>query len=359
MCDGVAMKLGGFWGSNFLAAAIFCLSTQVVAQTVVNIPVGDYATVVSRDDHAIEGAIVEKVHLYAQKSDMSKEKIMRNGLLVRYANAVGTVLICHGFMSDKYDAGILRRLFPRGRYNIMSFDFRGHGENSQGQQCTFGKNEPYEVIAASNFLQNYPALQGKPLFAYGFSMGAVSVIEAQAKDSNLFKAVILDCPFDSSENIMQRTLDGMKFSLLGYEFKVPGRTIMQKYAFHPYVQSFIKMMLKTVAQVDAKNIDFYVYPIKPDQSVKKITIPMFIVHCKNDDKVTISAAKSIYNNAASAYKKLWITNGRRHYDSYFYSPERYTTQIRKFLDDAVSGSLYTAHKEEIMEDKNEDVVIDG
>ena len=49
--------------------------------------------------------------------------------------------------------------------------------------------------------------------------------------------MILDCPFDSSENIIKCCLEGLQFTLLGYDFSIPACTLLQKYAFHPYVQS--------------------------------------------------------------------------------------------------------------------------
>ncbi len=170
----------------------------------VNIRVGDYGSIVARSTDAVKGALTEKVVFYPHGGTYEGKKIERNGLLVQYEDAKATVLICHGFMCDKIDAGFLRQLFPRGEYNIMSFDFRAHGENVCDQYCTLGRDEAYDVIAAAKFLKHHPALKGKPLFAYGFSMGAVAAIEAQAKDESLFAAMILDCPFDSAENVIKR-----------------------------------------------------------------------------------------------------------------------------------------------------------
>ena len=76
-------------------------------------------------------------------------------------------------------------------------------------------------------------------------------------------------------------------------------------------------MLKAVAKIDSKSVKSFMYPLYPAESVKKISVPLFLIHCKNDKKVTVDAVKRIYNNAGSEYKKLWITDGRRHYDSYF------------------------------------------
>ena len=235
----------------------------------------------------------------------------------------------------------------------MTFDFRAHGDCPDGQYCTMGRDEKYDVVAAARFLREHAALKGKPLIAYGFSMGAVAAIEAQAKDGKLFDAMILDCPFDTTENVLKRSLDNLKFSLFGYEFSFPGRSILQRYAFHPYIQSLVKIILKTVAQWDPKKIDVTVYPISPVESVKKITVPVFYILCKHDEKVSVEAIKSLFNSTASSYKQLWISNGRRHFDSYFYNPEQYTDRVRQFVNSYLNGATKKSTKNEIVQDNDE------
>lgn len=312
--------------------------------------VNPYGSTISSDDTYIKGAIAEKVTLYVQENSLSDKKIERNGLLIRYPNAVGTVVMCHGFMCDKYDQGMLRGMFPAGKFNVLSFDFRAHGENTKGQCCTFGRDEAYDVISAAHFIKNHPQVKDSPLFVYGFSMGAVAAIEAQAKDPSLFKAMILDCPFDTSENVIRRGLDEVKFSVLGYEFNIPGKDILHKYAFHPYVQSLVKIVLKTVAQMDPRNINTFMCPVNPVKTVSQISVPSLFISCKRDKRVSVEAIKSVYNNSSASYKKLWLTNGRWHFDSYFYNPEKYAEVVVNFLDLAREESLYTTHKNEIVED---------
>lgn len=337
---------------------VFTISPMLFASAVnKHIPVGEYGTIVARHDDIIQGAVVEKINLYPIEFEGSVKRIERNGLLVRYKDAVGTVLMCHGFMCDKYDQGFLRRIFPRGRYNLMTFDFRAHGEKAAGQSCTLGRDEAFDVLAAANFLKNHPDLHGKPLFVYGFSMGAVAAIEAQAKDPSLFQAMVLDCPFDSSENVLKRGLDRVKFSILGYEFSLPGRNILQKYAFHPYIQSFVKAILKTVAKMDPRNINVQLYPVFPAKSVEKIAVPSFFILCKNDEKVSVDAMKTIYRGSGAKYKQLWLTNGRGHFDSYFYNPEQYTDRVRSFLDLALTDSFNQNQQQGIIEDVDDEVTI--
>lgn len=315
---------------------------------VVGVPEGLYGNILFRDDSSIKNVVIEHIALYPRKAAHSYEKIMRRAILFKRKNAKGTVLIAHGFMCTKEDVAFFRFLFPT--CNCMTFDMRAHGQDIGNQYCTFGKNEAYDVMAAARFLRNHPDLKKKPLFVYGFSMGAVASIEAQAKDQSLFDGMILDCPWDASENLIKRGLEHMKFSLFGYEFSVPGRSLLQKYVFHPYVQSFVKATLKVLAHLTTKNIKTFIYPLYPAESIKKVSAPLLLIHCKNDEKVSVASIKKVYKNAASSYKKLWITNGRHHFDSFFYNPEAYARRVARFTKKLVSGMLSAKQKKRVVED---------
>ncbi len=296
--------------------------------------------------------LTERVTLHSKESADSKETIERQGVLIRHPNAQANIVICHGFMCDKFDVGFLRQLFPRGKYNFLTFDFRAHGENTKDQCCTFGRDEANEVIAAANFFKNHSELKKLPTLAYAFSMGAVATIEAQAKVSSLFKAMILDCPFDCTENVIKRALQKIKFSFFGYEFELPGRTYLEKYAFHPYVQSFIKFLLKTVPHMDAKNIKTYIYRFSPALSAKSIDTPCMFIHCKKDERVTVDAIRTVYEGVKGP-KRLWVTNGRGHYDSMFYNPEKYAKRVNDFFDRVLDGRIYKEPLERTVEDKDD------
>lgn len=336
--------------SVFFSAQVHAVGSCSSTNT---INAGDYGYVVPEKTKELNGTIVEHVVLYPQENHDSLNKITRYGVLARSKNAKATILICHGFMCDKYDVGVLRKVFKKSHFNVMTFDFRAHGQGSQGQYCTFGRDEALDVIAAAQFLRNHPDISDKPLFCYGFSMGAVSAIEAQSSAAGLFDAMILDCPFDSSEKVIKSGLSGLTCSVFGYEFSLPGKDFLQKYAFHPYVQSLVKAVLKTVAQMDTTGVNTNFCPLHPAESVKKITVPLFFIHCKNDQKVTVDQVRRVYDGAAG-YKRLWITNGRRHYDSFFYNPEKYTEQVRQFFHQVMDGDIYYMPLQEVVEDNDED-----
>jgi len=287
--------------------------------------------------------IMEEILFYAQHQSDSSRMIPRMGFLLTRPHALGTVLICHGFMCDKYDTAFIRTMFPH--YNVMTFDFRAHGEKIDNYQCcTFGRDEAYDVIAAVNYLKSRPDLQGLPRIVYGFSMGAVAAIQAQSSDATLFDLMVLDCPYDCSDNIIKKGLENFKINIFGYSFSLPGQSFLENYAYNPYVQSVLKVVLKTIAHMDATETNTYIYPIRPVESIKKITIPCFFIHCRNDEKVSVQAAKDIFENAAASYKKLWITDGRRHFDSFFYNPEKYMYRVNRFIQKGLAANQHLLYQ---------------
>ena len=278
----------------------------------------------------------ERVEFAVQHSKNSKQRIIRKGILIKKPDARAIVLICHGFMCDKDDVRFLRTMFKD--YTTLSFDFRAHGECTHGQYCTLGSREIYDVIGAVEYIKSQPDLQKLPIIAYGFSMGAVASIRAQAEAGNLFDAAIWDCPFDSTDKIIERSIERLKINIGGYEFNLPGRSLLKKYAYNSYVQELLKAALKTVAKMDSSAINTNIEPVDTIEAAKNIKIPALFISCKNDTKAPVEAVVGVYGSA-TGYKRLWLTCGRHHFDSYFYNPEKYTYRVKLFIERFLDGKL--------------------
>ncbi len=299
----------------------------------------------------LNGGILEAVVFSSQQAhDAPGKRLKRNGLLYLNPKAQATILICHGFMCDKFDIGFLRKtVFPN--YHVMVFDFRAHGEHVDDEQCcTFGRDEALDVKGAVDYLKSRADLKDMPRIGYGFSMGAVAAIQAQAADASLFAAMILDCPFDTSKNMIKQSIEKLTLTLFGYTFELPGKKLLEKFAFNPYVQAFLKTLLKTVAQLDATATNTYIYPLKPVDSIKNVSIPCYFIHCRNDEKVSVTAARALFKNA-QGYKRLWITNGRRHFDSVFYNPEKYIYKVNSFIKSILNETLYDKVQAKVYSDE--------
>ena len=273
--------------------------------------------------------------------------LQRKGIVVRKPHAIGTVIICHGYLGCKRDALALKHLFPL--YNIVVFDFRAHGDDKEGQVSTIGRDEAFDVIAAVKFVKSDPEMAGKPIIAFGYSMGAVSAIQAQAMDATLFDAMILDCPFASTDEAMRRGLEEkMKISLFGRQFTIPGQQFLLDHMYDQSAQAITNFLFKAITQLDSKKVATKFVRVVPIESVKKITVPCFFIHCENDKKVTISDVQSLYNNKPG-FKRLWITQGKAHFGSYQNNPELYWYKVNKFL---------TKLRERTIDDREQEKVCD-
>ncbi|MCL5436328.1 MAG: alpha/beta hydrolase [Candidatus Dependentiae bacterium] len=293
------------------------------------------------------GATFERIQLHAKPGRSAGKEVVRKGYLFRRPTAVATVIMFHGFMCDKTDILFLGSMFKD--YNLLAFDFRGHGEDTAGQCCTFGADEAFDVLAAVEFVRADQQMAKLPLIAYGFSMGAVSSIQAHAKFGPLFDCAIWDCPFDSTAELLARCISVLKLNILGYSFVLPGRKFLKKYAYNRYVQSLLKMALKTVANMDASQVETQMVPVDTVASAQKVSIPAYYIVCKNDGKAPPTAVRRLYD-ASLGFKRLWVTNGRRHFDSFFYNPDEYAHRIQKFIKKFLDGRLSKQRTEKIIYD---------
>ena len=276
-----------------------------------------------------------EVQFFVRRDHLSNEFIGRKGILVKRPHAPATVLLLHGYGVDKYTMSPLR-IFLKN-YNCFSFDFRAHGKHAPDQESTLGYDEVNDVFGAVDYIRADPDLRNKPLIVIGFSMGAVSAIEAQSLDSKLFTAMFLDTPFSSSLDVLRRGMQKVKFGFFGYQFYLPGSTLLESYAFNPYVQPFLQMLLRLKSSLNTKQINTFAKLTSPAESIKKVTVPCFFVVTKKDEKVSVNEVKQVYENHPPGYKRLWVANGREHCDAILYNPEKYEHEINQFIEDILKG----------------------
>lgn len=307
------------------------------------------------------GGKEEVITFFSRENGDSKRALARKAVLIRRPGAQSTVFIFHGFMCNKYDIRFLShslfsQSFDGKPFNTVTIDFRAHGDIPEGQCCSFGKDEMYDVMGIVDYIKADPQLKDTKRIAYGFSMGAVASILAQSHDPTLFDVAIWDCPFDSTEKLLGRAVEQLRFSVFGYDVGLPGRTLLQKYAYNPYVQSWLKFALKTIAKMDSSQVDTCIVPIDVVEAMGKVHIPLLLIGCVNDDKAPPTAVEAVYE-AAQGYKRLWLTNGRGHFDSYFYNPEKYIYKVRRFIQKALDGTINERPLAHISKDSDEDAVL--
>lgn len=331
----------------FIFSMIFC--SQMTPFSAWSTLIGDtYVNQVKNAKKQLSQLKVEHVSFQSQESDTSQKLFKRNALLATRENALGTVIFCHGYTSSKNESFFFKTFFPN--FNALAFDFRAHGELTNGQYSTIGGDEIHDVRAAVEFVKQHPHLKDKPIIGFGFSMGAASLIRAQGRWDNLFDMLILDTPFDSGQECMSQGLDKvMSFSLFGRNFKVPGKNLVMKSLYNPYLSPIVKRFFKLVTGFNPNQIPTKFVPVAPIDSAPNIKVPCMFFACVRDNKVPVDAVRRLYNRVDSPFKRMWITQGFKHCSSFLASPELYWYKVNSFVRKVLDKDM--KEKEKIVDDR--------
>jgi len=123
------------------------------------------------------------------------------GWFVRAGDSNRSAVVCHGVAADKSDMiGFIVALNHAG-YNVLAFDFRGHGQ-SAGHTISFGNYEQDDIRSAIDMLYDRYPERCKRLVGVGWSMGAASLILAAAEDHRI-EALHVDAVYARTFDIAQ------------------------------------------------------------------------------------------------------------------------------------------------------------
>jgi pimeloyl-ACP methyl ester carboxylesterase len=114
-----------------------------------------------------------------------------------------TIILCHGYrITRKHLRPVAALQYARG-YNVLSFDFRGHGESARAV-ISVGSAEVRDLQAAIVVARAQAETLPGQIILYGFSMGAsVALLTPPTVD---VAAVIADSPYARSDEVIQRAI---------------------------------------------------------------------------------------------------------------------------------------------------------
>jgi pimeloyl-ACP methyl ester carboxylesterase len=120
-----------------------------------------------------------------------------------------TIVVCHGYLSQRANVLTLVSALQDHQYNVFVFDFLGHG-SIQGV-TTLGYRETAELQAALHALSTRDDVDPKRFGLWGVDMGGYVVLEVAATDPRV-AALVVDNAWDDPRNKIQ---DEVKSSGLG------------------------------------------------------------------------------------------------------------------------------------------------
>jgi len=219
--------------------------------------------------------------------------------------ARGTIIFLHG-VGDCKITGVpfARALYDRG-FNIFLYDSRQHGE-SEGYYCTYGFYEKRDVSAVISYLQSQTKIKTGKIGVFGTSMGGAVAIQAAAVDHRI--ACI----------ISEGSYTALRIVFVDYQKRII------KLPWH---------FLRNVALVQSQKMaNFKARLVAPLEDMKRVHVPVFIVHGKNDSFIKSHYSKLLYN-AANEPKRLLLIEGAEHNNVWEIGGAMYENVIAAFFEE--------------------------
>jgi hypothetical protein len=219
----------------------------------------------------------------------------------------GTVIACHGVAGNRADILPIVLLLLQADFQVLTFDFRGHGE-SDGHTVTYGEREREDVLGAWDYVLSRHDVDRERIFGFGVSMGAASLLLALPDLPDL-KAAVADSSFSDLEKMIRwqyRYLPGPAAEPLAFLTEVFGWIETGRWASRS----------------------------SPLRAIEKVSIPLLFFHGGRDRVIPSSSTEELHR-AYRGPKQLRIEPEAEHGGVFAESELRYRGEVRKFFLAAV------------------------
>lgn len=216
------------------------------------------------------------------------------------------VILIHGAGGDRECVIPLAEGYLQNGYNVLTYDQRGHGDNSDGRVC-FGILEKKDVEALVDYVRNewnaeFVVVHGQSMG--GQTAGLYAATEHAGKNTD---AVILDSPVPGLELFMR-----LMFTEDGND----------EYTTE-YILSCGRTYAKIVEGVDYSDGDTI-------EKMKDVTIPCAVILSERDQVCLPEYVEQVYDNVASE-QKVMISMDSKHIEGVIDYKEEYFSKVFEFL----------------------------
>ena len=238
------------------------------------------------------------------------------GWLFLAAPDAPAILACGGYRGRRADLlGISSALWRAG-FNVLLFDYRGHGERGPDDApspVTLGYRELADARAALAFLR--ARRPEAALGVIGFSMGAAVALMVAAREPDV-RAVIADSPFTSQRDIVR------------YRLRRAARR-----AASPLTRPLGDAIVWLADRRLRRRLGFGFAEVQPLRDVSRLTQPLLLIHGEADREVPVEHSRRLARAAREAGVPLetWFVPGSAHCEAYFLDRPTYCERAAAFF----------------------------
>ncbi|XP_073148889.1 caffeoylshikimate esterase isoform X2 [Henckelia pumila] len=223
------------------------------------------------------------------------------------------VCFCHGYgdTCTFFFEGIARKLASSG-YGVFALDYPGFGlsEGLHGYIPSFDKLVD-DVIEHYSKVKEDPEFSSLPSFLFGQSMGGAVALKVHLKQPDSWSGAVLVAP-------MCKIADDMVPPWLVTQILIGVSKLLPKQKLVPQ-KDLAEMAFQDARKREQAAYNVIAYRHKPrlgtavellrttqeiEQQLEKVSLPLLILHGKNDIVTDPSVSEALYNKASSSDKKL-------------------------------------------------------
>lgn len=232
----------------------------------------------------------------------SSDGVLLRGWFIPHKGSNTTIVLCHGVSANKGAFLGLAPFLHRAGFNVLMFDFRGHGD-SGGYTTSLGYYEARDVRAAVDYLVRRGGV--RRIGAYGFSMGGAASLLA-APTTAAIDCVVADSAYADMKEMAMREFDTLPFGL--------NRAVV------PVIDLYTKLALGV-----------WLEEIAPRAGIANISPrALLLIHGTADTRVPVEQARSNFA-AAHEPKELWLVPNATHVLAHRMLGAVYERRVAHFL----------------------------
>ena len=214
------------------------------------------------------------------------------------------VIFCHGYHGTSY--GDFAFIFPilKDDCTILAIDERSMGE-SEGKYITFGAKEKEDIFDWAAWMDAHNEKR-LPVYLFGVSMGAASVLMNADKEPAGVKGIIADCGYTTMDKIISDV-----------------QKAWYKASVKP-VRMSLDLWCRMIAHFRMKDADAL-------SAMKQAKLPVLFFHGTDDHFVAPYHTEMNAAACISAHHEVYV-EGASHGASAQIDPELYERSLREFFE---------------------------